>query len=134
MLKGAQQECPKRLKAIRDALEVINGKWKIPIITTLMFGKRRFKELLREIEGITPKMLSKELKELEMSHLVKRTVFDTSPVTVEYAITAFGMTLGNILEALHDWGAALRNHVIFQDRIQTNTQEANQLVNSSLKV
>ncbi|HAI76939.1 MAG TPA: transcriptional regulator [Microscillaceae bacterium] len=133
MLKGAQQECPKRLKAIRDALEVINGKWKIPIITTLMFGKRRFKELLREIDGITPKMLSKELKELEMSHLVKRTVFDTSPVTVEYAITPFGMTLGNILEALHDWGAALRNHVIFQDRMQTTNQEANRLANSPLK-
>ena len=70
---------------IRDALEVFSGKWKIPIITALNFYEScGFKELERIVEGITPKMLSKELKFLEENLLIKRSVIDSRPVTVEY--------------------------------------------------
>jgi DNA-binding HxlR family transcriptional regulator len=60
--------CPQRLRAASDALDAINGKWKIPILIALSFGNRRFRELSREISGISPKMLSKELKDLEKTN------------------------------------------------------------------
>ena len=77
------KECTGRLLPVRDALDILNGKWKIPIIVALMFGSKRFKLLHRNIEGITAKMLSKELKDLELNQLVTRTVYDSTPVAVE---------------------------------------------------
>ncbi|NIK73587.1 DNA-binding HxlR family transcriptional regulator [Thermonema lapsum] len=65
--------------AVNDTMNVINGKWKLPIIGSLLYGKKRFKELEREIPKITPRMLSKELKDLELNGIVKRTVYDTKP-------------------------------------------------------
>ena len=59
--------CNRALAAVRDSLYVIGGKWKLPIIITLMEGPQRFRELQRSLEGITPKVLSKELKELELN-------------------------------------------------------------------
>ena len=88
-------ECGKRIMAVRDALDILNGKWKLPIIISLIYGDKRFKEMEREIEGITAKMLSKELKDLEINQLVKRTVYDTMPVTVEYSL--IGTSPTNIL-------------------------------------
>jgi len=93
-------ECKKNLLPVRDALDILSGKWKLPIIIALTFGNKRFKEMQREIEGITPKMLSKELKELEVNQLVKRTVYDTLPVTVEYSLTAYGKSLHKVIEEL----------------------------------
>jgi len=78
------EACIGQLRAIHDTLDLLNGKWKIAIIGSLSFGKRRFMELQREVEGVGSKMLSKELRDLEMNELVKRTVYDTKPVTVEY--------------------------------------------------
>ncbi len=75
--------CSKHILAVRDALDILSGKWKLPIISALIFSDKRFKEMEREIPGITAKMLSKELKDLEMNDLVQRTVYDTMPVTVE---------------------------------------------------
>src|SRR5208337_3707202 len=79
--------------AINDTLNVINGKWKLPIIGSLLFGKKRFRELEREIPKITPRMLSKELRDLEANGIVSRTVFGTIPVTVEYELTSSGHSL-----------------------------------------
>ena len=73
--------------ALWDALDILNGKWKIAIMCSLNEKKKRFKELQRDIGRITGKMLSKELKELEMNELVTRTVLNTKPVTVEYELT-----------------------------------------------
>src|SRR4051812_14898112 len=86
-------ECTKMLLPVKDALDILSGKWKLQIIVSLTFGKKRFKQIQREIPGLTPKMLSKELKGLEMNGLVERTVYDTLPVTVEYEITSAGKTL-----------------------------------------
>lgn len=102
--------CKTRITAINDAMELLSGKWKFHILGTLIQGdKLRFMELLREVDGIGTKMLSKELQDLEMNHLVKRTVLNTKPVTVEYEITEFGKTLSPILDEIANWGIAYRN-------------------------
>jgi DNA-binding HxlR family transcriptional regulator len=108
----SETECNKHILAVQDALDVLSGKWKLPIIISLIFGDKRFKQMEREIEGITAKMLSKELKELEMNQLVKRTVYDTMPVTVEYSLTDYGKTLKKLIEELHIWGAKHRKRIM----------------------
>ena len=97
---------------VRDALDILSGKWKLPVIIALQFGNKRFKEMQREIDGITAKMLSKELKELEMNQLVKRTVYDTLPVTVEYSLTPYGKSLEKVIGELRTWGIQHRKRVI----------------------
>ncbi len=105
-------ECTKMLLPIKDALDILSGKWKLQIILSLTFGKKRFKQIQREIPGLTPKMLSKELKDLEMNELVLRSVYDTLPVTVEYELTAYGKTLKPLMEELHKWGDKHRKKII----------------------
>lgn len=105
-------ECKKNLLPVKDALDILSGKWKIPIIVALTFEKKRFKEMQREIEGITPKMLSKELKELEINQLVKRTVYDTLPVTVEYSLTTYGKSLHKVINELRTWGMQHRKRLL----------------------
>jgi DNA-binding HxlR family transcriptional regulator len=104
-------ECSKNLLPVKDALYILSGKWKLPIIVALAHGNRRFKELQREITGITARMLSKELREMEMNQLVKRTVYDTTPVSVEYELTSYGLTLDNVITALRDWGVQHRKRI-----------------------
>lgn len=97
-------QCPSQLKAIHDTMDILSGKWKITIIGCLSFGDKRFMDLMREVNGIGSKMLSKELQELEINGLISRTVQPTKPVTVEYALTAYGQTLRPILWEMADWG------------------------------
>jgi DNA-binding HxlR family transcriptional regulator len=106
------KECHAILTPVRDALEVLNGRWKLPIIIALSFGNKRFREISKELNGITDKMLSKELKDLEMNQLIKRTVYDTFPPTVEYAITEHGKSLDHVVSELHKWGATHRKKII----------------------
>jgi DNA-binding HxlR family transcriptional regulator len=91
------------MKSIRDALDILGGKWKIPILLCLRQGSKRFKELQREIHGITSKVLSKELKELEMNKIVMRREHGDPPV-VEYSTTAYCKSLKKIVEGLQEWG------------------------------
>jgi DNA-binding HxlR family transcriptional regulator len=98
--------------AINDTLNVISGKWKLPIIGSLLYGKKRFKELEREIPKITPRMLSKELKDLEANGIVKRTVYDSIPVIVEYELTISGQSLLQVIEPMIEWGLQHRKNVI----------------------
>ncbi|MCM4154313.1 transcriptional regulator [Arenibacter sp. N53] len=109
-LEHNNDDCKKARMAIKDTLDVVGGKWKLVIISILRFGKMRFKELSREA-GITPRVLSKELKELEMNGLVSRTVCDTRPVTVEYALTPYSKGLEELIDAMHQWGVSHRQRV-----------------------
>jgi DNA-binding HxlR family transcriptional regulator len=109
--KLSSSECSKQLLPVRDSLYIISGKWKLPIIIALGHDNKRFKELQREISGITARMLSKELKEMEMNQLVKRTVYDTTPVTVEYELTPYGASLDEVIDALHKWGTQHRKRI-----------------------
>ncbi|QRR01362.1 winged helix-turn-helix transcriptional regulator [Dyadobacter sandarakinus] len=103
----------KEMMAVQDSMDVLNGKWKISIISSICFyNKRRFSDILNDVEGISNKMLSKELKELEINQLVKRTVLDTQPVTVQYELTEHGLTLKTIINNLTDWGLAHRKKII----------------------
>src|ERR1700710_3316935 len=89
-----QQEQKKRMKAVQDSMDVLNGKWKISIITSICcYSKRRFSDIVNDVEGISNRMLSKELKELEINQLITRTVLATQPITVEYELTEHGNTL-----------------------------------------
>jgi DNA-binding HxlR family transcriptional regulator len=110
-----QKSCSKVLLAIRDTMDVLSGKWKIAIVGSLTFGEKRFNELQRDVDGITAKMLSKELKDLEINKLVKRTVFDTKPVTVEYRLTEHGRSLEKLIEELVRWGILHREKIFNQD-------------------
>ncbi len=105
-------ECSKAMLPVRDALEVLSGKWKLPIIIALSFGTKRFKQISKEVHGITDKVLSKELKDLEANQLVKRTVYDSFPPTVEYNLTAHGKSLGSVLGELRTWGIHHRKKII----------------------
>lgn len=108
----SKEQCTKSLLPIRDALDVINGKWKLHIIGSLLQGNKRFKDFQKDIEGITPKMLSQELKSLEMNDLVSRTVYDSSPVVVEYSLTEYGKTLKKLMGELNLWGTEHRKRIM----------------------
>ncbi len=111
--KDFQKEFKKEMRAIQDSMDVLNGKWKISIISSICcYNKRRFSDLLNDIEGISNRMLSKELKELEINKLVKRTVLDTQPITVQYELTEHGSTLKTIINNLTEWGIAHRKKII----------------------
>ena len=101
---------------VRDAMDILYGKWKLPIMGALFSGPKRFKVLQRQIKNITAKMLSKELKDLEMNDLVTRTAYDTAPVSVEYALTTYGHSLESVVSALHDWGLQHRKRIIAKGR------------------
>lgn len=107
-----KEECTQYMLPLRDALNVLSGKWKIIILLALSMKDYRFTELLGEIDGIAAKMLSKELKELEVNELVKRSVYDTTPVTVEYSITPYGRSLENVIEELRKWGLKHRKRIM----------------------
>ncbi len=108
-----QQDRKKEMMAIHDAMDVLSGKWKIYIISSIChYNKRRFSDILNDVVGISNKMLSKELKELEINKLVVRTVLGTHPVTVQYELTKHGKTLQTIINNLTDWGIAHRKEII----------------------
>jgi DNA-binding HxlR family transcriptional regulator len=105
-------ECVDMIRPVKDALEVLNGKWKLPIIISLSFGNKRFSQMSKEIPGITDRMLSKELRDLELNQLVKRTVYDTLPVTVEYSLTDYGNSLDKVINELRSWGTQHRKRIM----------------------
>lgn len=110
-ITGDSDKCAKAKLTIQDTLDVVGGKWKLVLISILRDGKLRFRELSREA-GISPRILSKELQELEMNGLVTRTVCNTKPVTVEYALTPYSDTLSEVIIAMHKWGENHRKKVI----------------------
>ncbi|GAB3928424.1 winged helix-turn-helix transcriptional regulator [Larkinella terrae] len=105
-------ECMGILRPIRDALDVLNGKWKLPIIVALTFGEKRFTEIAKEVHGITDRVLSKELQDLTINGLVKRTVTDSFPVKVTYSLTPHSKSLDEVIEALHKWGVLHREMIL----------------------
>ena len=99
-----QSECLSEMLPIRDALDVINGKWKMMILISIMHDNKRFREIERSIPKITSKVLAKELKDLEENKLIKRTVYDDVPVLVEYTPTDYVKSLEKVMRELQIWG------------------------------
>ena len=110
--KTDHSTCMGILRPVRDALDILNGKWKLPIIVALSFGEKRFGEIAREVHGITDRMLSKELRDLEINGLVKRTVENSYPVKVTYALTPHSESLEEVIEALKNWGILHRKKIL----------------------
>jgi DNA-binding HxlR family transcriptional regulator len=104
--------CTKAMLPVKDALDILSGKWKLHIIIALSFGNKRFSQIAKDIPGITDKMLSKELRDLEMNQLIKRTVYDSVPVVVEYSMTPYGKTLDKLIGELRSWGSKHRKRIL----------------------
>lgn len=106
-------EITKKLRPVLDTMELLSGRWKIIIMTSLFIGgKMRFNEIKRNIPRITGRVLSKDLKYLEENKIVSRTVKDTAPITVEYELTTYGKTLDPVFRALTDWGIKHRRKIM----------------------
>ncbi|MGD1318556.1 winged helix-turn-helix transcriptional regulator [Chryseobacterium sp. 2R14A] len=102
--KKPYNDCLNTVKPVKDALEVINGKWKLAIIISVGVGNERFTDIQDSIEGITPKVLAKELKDLEQHKLIKRIIIDDYPVKIIYRSEPYADTLTPIIYALKEWG------------------------------
>jgi DNA-binding HxlR family transcriptional regulator len=109
--RPSEAQCKATLNSVADALYVIGGKWKLRIIVALKEGTKRFNEMQRLIDGISAKVLSTELKDLELNGFVRRNVFTGSPVVVEYELTDYADTLGDVLQTLSEWGAMHKEKV-----------------------
>jgi DNA-binding HxlR family transcriptional regulator len=105
-------ECKKVLQAVHDAMDALNGKWKIAIIACLCYNKKRYSDILRDVNGISGKMLSRELKEMETNLLLTRRVIISQPVTVEYELTEYGKNLKSVIENLAEWGMEHRKCIM----------------------
>ncbi|MCE1252112.1 MAG: helix-turn-helix transcriptional regulator [Anaerolineae bacterium] len=97
------QACPTRL-----ALDRIADKWTVLIVGCLAHGTRRFGELRRDIDGISPKVLTQKLRELERDGLISRKIYASIPPKVEYTLTPLGNTLIDLLDAVRAWA---ENHI-----------------------
>jgi DNA-binding HxlR family transcriptional regulator len=110
-LKKPYCECLDTVKPVRDALEVINGKWKLAIIISIGVGNDRFTGIQDSIPGITPKVLAKELRELEGHRLIKRIITEGYPVKITYKQDEYANTLTPIIYSLKDWGLNHRKKI-----------------------
>ena len=110
---GKLEKCPENdvdICPMLDAMEVLGGKWKILIIYYLSSGTLRFGELRKELPGITQKMLTQQLRELERDGLVNRKVYAEVPPRVEYSLTELAKALYPVFEGLQQWGLELQKH------------------------
>ena len=110
MTYNTKLTCP-----IQRTIALIGDKWKIIVLCTLMNGTKRFGELQRAMEGITPKVLTRQLRDLERDGLIEREVYPQVPPRVDYSLTPLGRSLMPILDQLHQWavtnsGALLASH------------------------
>jgi DNA-binding HxlR family transcriptional regulator len=102
----------KEFDALLDTIYVIGGKWKMPIIFSVCNGgPQRFSEIERSVTGITSRMLSRELKEMEMNKLITRTVYPETPVRIEYEVTEYCKTLVPLIQTMIDWGMLHRQKI-----------------------
>lgn len=105
------ENCVVDLTDLQFILQVLGGKWKLHILTSLYFGKKRFKELERDVAGISPKMLIKELKDLEAIGIIIRQSFNTVPITVEYSLSEEGLTLKPVLDYMKEWAMEFKQKI-----------------------
>ncbi len=107
----SNEVCAGSLRNVLDALYVLNGKWKLAVILSLVQSAKRFNEIQNEITGISSKVLAKELKDLELNDLITRTVYPTTPVSIIYDATEYSRTLRNVIGELSAWGERHREKI-----------------------
>ena len=96
---------------VETTLKLIGNKWEVLVLRDLMPGTKRFGELKQSIGGISPKVLTSKLREMETDGLVERHVFAEVPPRVEYSLTLLGRTLKPVLDAMEQWGTAYRKRI-----------------------
>lgn len=109
--KAFTEECHKVLMAMSDALYAIGGKWKLMIIIAMGRGNKRFTEIQRQVAGISARVLSSELKELEMNGFIVKKVEIGYPVTIEYELLPYSYTLQEVVDAMTKWGMQHREKI-----------------------
>lgn len=100
-VRRAQEVCP-----IEVAIAVVGGAWKMTVVKHLREGPKRFGELGRAVGPVTPRVLTRQLRELETDGIVHREVFPEVPPRVEYSLTPLGRSLSTLVHDLDDWGAS----------------------------
>ncbi|PSK88898.1 HxlR family transcriptional regulator [Taibaiella chishuiensis] len=116
--------CRQNMIAIQDTLDVISGKWRIPIIVCLtMRPELSFTELKEELVYISAKVLSAELRFMEENNLVSREVKKTTTLTVKYSLTAYGRTLERLLFSLMDWGLTHRVQITGKQALEVSNED-----------
>ncbi|BBD61783.1 putative transcriptional regulator [Nostoc sp. HK-01] len=114
----AEAESDRRLTCeVETTLKVIGGRWKVLIIRELITGVKRFGELQRALPGITQKMLTQQLREMEEDGIVHRQVYAQIPPKVEYSLTLLGESLKPILYAMHDWAVEHLSNINNQNKL-----------------
>ena len=111
-----QEDCAAHLRAISDTQYVLSGKWKVVIIGSLSFSKKRFTELRKTIEGIGSKMLTKELQELVQNGIVKRSLIQDDDKAIQYELTEYGYSVKPVIDAMAAWGKQHRDYIIAKMR------------------
>ncbi|MET3877778.1 helix-turn-helix domain-containing protein [Chitinophaga sp. OAE865] len=106
-----KEECAGSLKNVLDALYVLNGRWRLAVVLSLVQKPKRFNEIQNALSGISPKVLAKELKDLELNEFIKRNVYPTTPATIIYEATEYSLTLKNVLHELDAWGKQHRERI-----------------------
>ena len=96
---GTQAVCPRYHRAV----ELIGRRWSGAIVRVLLDGPRRFTEILEQVDGLTDRLLSERLKELEAEGVVARRVYPETPVRIEYALTEKGRDLERVVREIHRW-------------------------------
>ena len=107
--KQTHYNCAETIIPLRDALDVFSGKWKIPILFSMMSGNERYTDIQSSMPCISPKVLVKELKDLEEHHLIKRVIIDEYPIKILYKLEPYAQTVIPIIETLKTWGQNHRN-------------------------
>lgn len=107
----SKESCITSLPYVMDTLYVLGGKWKLPVILSIMHGAKRFNEIQQEVNGISPKVLAQELKHLGLNEFITREVYSTTPVTIVYKATAYSRSLKPLLHELSTWGYAHRKRI-----------------------
>ncbi|MCX5398818.1 helix-turn-helix domain-containing protein [Streptomyces sp. NBC_00102] len=105
-VEDVPEEC-----AVEFAMEMLGGRWKLAVLKQLVSGTHRFGELRHALQGVTPRMLTRQLRELEADGLVTRTVYAEVPPRVEYALTEVGQSLESITDELDKWGRWYRETI-----------------------
>jgi DNA-binding HxlR family transcriptional regulator len=122
-----REACSSSLKNVLDALYVLNGRWKLPVVLSLVQKSKRFNEIQAAVSGISPKVLANELKDLEQNQFITRNVYPTTPVTIIYEATEYSFTLKNVLHELDAWGAQHRERIKESMRAEALKQQLGKL-------
>lgn len=123
-MKNMIASCAPNLLAVQDTMDVLSGKWRMPILVALYIGgKMCFKELKRELHGISAKVLTKELRDLEEHKLISRHVLNNRRITVQYDMTPYGKSLEDVIMMMLYWGLQHRKEITGKNNLSISARD-----------